>query len=207
MPNWCQNNVTFQHADPEMIRRVVAGYTGSGLLSEFLPIPDPLVNTMAGSYGADDPRQAELEQKEQANLAEFGHKNWYDWAVANWGTKWDITAEHNGDPAVSDDGLSVQFSFDSAWSPPMGAYEKMEELGFAVDAFYYEPGMGFCGRYTDGVDDYHEIRGTADEVEQVIPVDIDEMFAIVENMANWEAEEAEWEAKAANNTPNEKEQG
>lgn len=207
MPNWCQNVVTFQHTDPEMIRRVVAGYTGSGLLSEFLPIPDPLLNTMAGSYGAGDPRQAELEQKEQDNLRDFGHRNWYDWAVENWGTKWDITSEHNGDPTVSDDGLSVQFSFDSAWSPPIAAYEKMEELGFAVDAFYYEAGCAFCGRYSNGIDDYHEIRGTADEVEQVIPKEIDEMFAIVENMANWEAEEAEWEAKAANNTPNEKEQG
>jgi hypothetical protein len=196
--------VTFSHTDPEMIKRVVAGYTGEGLLGEFLPIPDKLVNTMAGSYGANDPRQAELEQREQENLVEFGHKNWYDWCVANWGTKWDINAENNGEPAVADDGLSVQFSFDSAWSPPIAAYEKMEELGFTVDAFYYEPGMAFCGRYSEGFDDYYELKGTADEVEKVIPEEIDEMFAIVENMSAWESEQ---EMEQANDTPNSKEEG
>lgn len=208
MPNWCNNVVTFEHEDPEMIRRVVAGYTGNGLLKEFLPIPDRLVNTMAGSYGANDPRQAELEQREEENLRDFGYKNWYDWCVAEWGTKWDITADGNGEPALSEDGRSVQFSFDSAWSPPLGAYEKLEELGFRVEAFYYEPGCAFCGRYADGVDDYYELRGTSDEVEKQIPQELDEMFAIVENMAMWEQDAAaDMAEEQANDTPNNKDEG
>lgn len=208
MPNYCDNVVTFSHQDPEMIRRVVAGYTGEGLMKEFHPIPDKLINTMAGSYGLDDPRQAELEAQEESNILEFGYKNWYDWAVDNWGTKWDVSADGNGEPSVSEDGLSVQFSFNSAWSPPVAFYERMEDLGFTVDAFYYEPGMGFCGRYTNGVDDYYELRGSADEVEKQIPGEIDEMFAIVERMADWEAEEAEWKAnEQANTAPNNEGQG
>lgn len=207
MPNWCDNVVTFSHADPEMIRRVVTGYTGEGLMAEFWPIPDKLINTIAGSYGDPD-QQAELEQRERENILEFGYRNWYDWALDNWGTKWDITSGENGDPSVSEDGLSVQFSFNSAWSPPLGFYERMEGLGFEVDAFYHEPGMAFCGRYRDGNDECYEMRGTADEVEQQIPPEIDEMFAIVENMANWEAEEAEWAAnEQANEAANNKEEG
>ena len=26
--------------------------------------------------------------EEKAALADIGHENWYDWSVANWGTKW-----------------------------------------------------------------------------------------------------------------------
>lgn len=189
MPNYCNNTVTFRHTDPEMIRRVVDGYASEGLFAEFHPIPDKLINTMAGSYGFGDPRQAELEAQEQANITEFGYKNWYDWAVANWGTKWDVTQQHNGDPEMSDDQLEVRISFDSAWSPPVAFYEKMEELGFEVDAYYYEPGMAFCGHYANGIDDYHEIPHTADEAEKVIPREIDEMFAIVESMSMWEEDE------------------
>ena len=54
---------------------------------------------------------------------------------------------------------------------------------------YYEPGMGFCGRWIDGVDDCVEITGmTADEVANTIDADIDEQFCISENMAQWEEE-------------------
>lgn len=198
MPNYCSNVVTFRHQDPEMIRRVVDGYASDGLFAEFHPIPDRLVNTMAGSYGFDDPRQAELEAQEQANIADFGYKNWYDWAVDNWGTKWDVTQQHNGDAEMSDDQLEVRMSFDTAWSPPVAFYEEMERQGFTVDAFYYEPGMAFCGRYADGLDDYHEIPGTADEAEQVIPREIDEMFAIVESMSMWEQDEESGMGQQAN---------
>jgi hypothetical protein len=189
MPNWCDNVVTFEHNDPVMICRVVTGYTGEGLMKEFHPIPDDLVNTMAGSYGADDARQAELEQREQANLAEYGYKNWYDWAVANWGTKWDFTSRDNGEAAVSDDGRSVQLSFNTAWSPPIAFYQRMEELGFKVNAFYFESGMGFCGRYSEGMDDYHEITGNSDWVEENIPWEIDEQFNISGQMGDWESEQ------------------
>jgi hypothetical protein len=171
-----------------MIRRVVTGYNGEGLIKQFFPCPEPLVNTIAGSYGDPD-KQADLAKKEEANLLEFGYKNWYDWCVDNWGTKWDVTSEGNGDAEISEDGLEVQLSFDSAWSPPVGFYEEMERQGFAVEAFYHEPGMAFCGRYADGFDDYHEIKGNADWVEANIPAEINEVFAIAESMAMWEDEE------------------
>lgn len=201
MPNWCQNVVTLGHADAAMIQRVVKGYTGKGIMQGFHPCPQELIDTMAGSYGAGTPEQAQLEARERANIEAYGAKNWYDWCVANWGTKWDITSDGNGEPAVGDDGLSVQFSFDSAWSPPVGFYGKMEELGFTVDAFYYEGGMGFCGRYSEGDDDYHEIKGNSDWVDANIPQEINDMFAISENMSTWEEEEAGEEQEGAETQP------
>jgi hypothetical protein len=77
-------------------------------------------------------------------------------------------------------------SFDTAWSPPIEFYENLEEQGFRIEAFYYEPGMAFCGVYEDGCDDQFDIEGDSDWVEKHIPRRIDEAFAIAESMEMWE---------------------
>jgi hypothetical protein len=56
---------------------------------------------------------------------------------------------------------------------------------------YYEPGMGFCGAWMDGEDEYYQIEGNSEWVEANIPEYIDEAFGISENMAQWEEENAE----------------
>lgn len=73
---------------------------------------------------------------------------WYDWRVNNWGTKWDIELQNMQDI----DSNTISATFDSAWSPPIEAYRKLESMGFTIDAFYYEGGMCFAGRYTNGND-------------------------------------------------------
>ena len=78
--------------------------------------------------------------------------DWYDWNVANWGTKWDIGGEQCGEPVR--DNKRVMVSFDSAWSPPIGLYEKLVEDGFLIHASYFEPGLGFCGTWINGWDNY-----------------------------------------------------
>ena len=109
----------------------------------------------------------------------------YEFCVSNWGTKWDVGGELD---IISKN--VVNLSFDSAWSPPIDVFSKMEELGFEVEAFYYEPGMCFCGKYTDGYDDYYELSGQdGDWVRDNIPTEIDEMFAISENLDQQEYEE------------------
>jgi hypothetical protein len=181
--------VKFEHDDPAMITRVVDAYTGQGLMQEFHPCPVELEDERSTTYGGSN--KDEQDALRASNTERFGYANWYDWRVANWGTKWDVTARDNGDPAVTDDGLGVQFSFCSAWAPPLEFYNKMQELGFRVDAFYYESGMAFCGRYNDGSDDYYEIKGNSDWVDENIPDEINIQFAISESMSEWEQEEAE----------------
>jgi len=115
-------------------------------MQEFHPCPSQLDDKASTIYGGDN--AAEQDALRASNTDQFGHDNWYDWRVANWGTKWDVNSNGNGDPAVSSDGLGVQLSFDSAWSPPLEFYGKMEELGFTVDAFYYEPGRSGARRWS-----------------------------------------------------------
>jgi hypothetical protein len=84
-------------------------------------------------------------------------------------------------------------SFDSAWAPPVRAYEKLEELGFRVEAHYYEGGMAFAGTYADGCDDEVNLEGmTADEIELDYP-ELYDCFGISESIREYEAENQEEE--------------
>ena len=187
MPNWCNNGITLRHADPAMIDRALKG--NEGLLMEFFPTPQELVDTMAGSYG-DDEKQRLLEAQEQSNLKKYGFKNWYDWNIANWGTKWDVSLEN----VERQDENTLTASFDSAWAPPIEAYVKLLSLGFEIEALYYEPGMCFVGKFTgsgeDYSDDYFEYSGeTSATIREAIGAELDDYFGISEEMAQYEDEE------------------
>lgn len=72
-------------------------------------------------------------------------EDWYSWNVNSWGTKWDTNAE-----IVEVTGDSISLSFDTAWAPPIAFYDKLVELGFEVNATFFESGMMFVGEYVDG---------------------------------------------------------
>ena len=189
MPNWCNNNVTLEHDDPKMIQRAFDALERGEFLQEFIPVPEQL-QIVAGCVGDPD-EQRKLESDTARNLRELGYGNWYDYCVGEWGTKWDV-----GDQGCSDihpDGTMLHTSFDSAWSPPVAAYEKLERLGFRVNAMFYEGGMAYAGSYQDGNCDDFEISGmSADEIEQNYP-ELDECFGISESIREYEAENEEEE--------------
>jgi hypothetical protein len=119
----------------------------------------------------------------------------YDWSVENWGTKWDVGGDDCQEPVISEDGKSADFYFDSAWAPPVQAYQTLDQNGFGVHAMYYESGMAFAGIWSDGFDDYYEFSGIkSEDVQQLLPAELDEFFAISETMAEWEDPEplTEW---------------
>lgn len=187
MPNWCNNNLVLEHDDPEMIRRAHAAFERGELLNEFIPVPEDLKIT-AGFLGSGD-EQKELERKTAENVAKYGYGNWYDYCIGEWGTKWDVGGDGQSD--VHPDGKMMHASFDSAWSPPVNAYEKLEKLGFRVEAQFYESGMAYAGSYSDGNCDEFNLEGvTADEIEQNYP-ELDECFGISESIREYEAENEE----------------
>jgi hypothetical protein len=188
MPNWCNNVVELYHEDVEMINRAKDAFKRGEFLNEFIPVPADL-NITAGSLGNTD-EQKELEAKQAANLEKHGYSTWYDFCVNEWGTKWDV----GGDDAIlnEDNTNALTLTFDSAWAPPINAYEKLEELGFQVKAYYYEPGMTFCGIYEDGDDNYYDFGGMNSEtVVDAVGEELNEMFGISECMAEWEEENEE----------------
>ena len=126
MPNWCMNNLTVEHDDPAMVDRFEKAYNAGNTCNEFIPVPEDI------------------------------GEGWYNFCVSNWGTKWDFGgAGHNGLDATRV-GNQVSCTFDSAWAPPIELYGKLVELGYNVKATYWEPGMGFCGIWDNGFDNYME---------------------------------------------------
>jgi hypothetical protein len=176
MPNWCGNTLTISHADPAMIIRAKEAFAQGEFLSEFVPIPAGLKDTT--SPNRDGTAEALLEQ--------YGYASWYDFCVNEWGTKWDV-GDGQGIQAWDDHELIVYF--DSAWGPPIAAYEKFMDLGFTVYATYYEPGTAFAGIWDNGDDDFYDLSGMdSGDVEQQLPSELDDAFGISESMAEHEAE-------------------
>lgn len=115
-------------------------------------------------------------------------EDWYSHNINEWGTKWDTGGTADMIHEQTDDEVFV--SFDTAWSPPVRFYEVMEELGWEIEAYYYEPGMAFCGKYTSGYgDEYYDIPESYEEAVENIPTDLDDMFAISERIAEYESEQ------------------
>ena len=48
------------------------------------------------------------------NIDKYGYKNWYDWACANWGTKWNACYQ-----TVLRKGRLLIIDFDTAWAAPI----------------------------------------------------------------------------------------
>jgi hypothetical protein len=192
MPNWCNNTLELQHKDPTMIERARAAMIRGEFLHEFIPVPKELSETVAGSFG-DTEEQAKLLEQTKANIEKFGYGNWYDFCVNEWGTKWDIGGNDYGAPTITEDGKMIA-GFDSAWSPPTTAMEKLAAMGFEVKLYYYEPGMCFAGIWEGNEDysndDYYEYGDmSSDEVAEQLPAELNDMFCISDTMAEYEDEE------------------
>lgn len=198
MPNWCSNSITIQGSTDTLKplwEQAQANWKNEdyGLLNAMVPIPEALKGTT--SPAPDDGSQPYVD----------GHTNWYDWCINNWGTKWDINDEgleftDNGDGTASITGW-----FESAWAPPIAAYNTFldDNDGCSLYSSYEEGGMDFAGIYEDGDDDYMEnlseaceavVRGTETLEEQSeLFRRLDDEFDLVENRREYIEEQIEEE--------------
>ena len=190
MPNWCSNHITVRGTNQAEIQRLAKAFAEGEFCHAVIPTPQDLTDTVSGFLGNGDEQKA-LEAKTEANIEKYGYANWYDFQVAKWGTKWDVSCE---EVEIDEDGLGFSGGFDSAWSPPMGVVEALVEQGYEVTLYYYEPGMAYVGKFEDGVDDYYEYGGeNSKTVRAAIGDELDDMFGISEAMAEYEAENEEEE--------------
>jgi len=162
MPNWCSNVATINHGFKEKIDEIE---------NELNKPKDDVA-----LFQSLRPRPAEFEEE------------WYGWNIENWGTKWEASVY---DFERLDDN-NIRVNFDTAWGPPIALYDYLFENGYDTTAYYDESGMAFCGKYEYGSDDSYDYSDmNSAEVQDDIPSDIDEMFAISEQMQDREAEDEE----------------
>lgn len=131
MPNWCNNSFSIT-GNTESIKDLWEAAQTAG--------PD-------GGFGLLNA------------IAPIGEYWEYGTAVETWGTKWDVSDEglefiDNGDGTASISGW-----FDSAWSPPIGAYEQLaaDFDSCIIECSYYESGMDFGGFWSsENGDEYFD---------------------------------------------------
>lgn len=149
MPNWCSNYLEISHK--RKMPKALAAWNEGKFLETLIPMPKAL-NVTHGCLGPkDSPEQIKLLAAMKKNMEKYGYESWYKWRLDHWGTKWDIGRDIDDD-LVELHNNTLRVSFDSAWSPPVKAYEKLYHAGFVIKAFYFEPGVGFCGEFVDGQD-------------------------------------------------------
>lgn len=209
MPNWCSNSIEIV-GPRDKIRAVweAAKQENKGLLNALRPMPEGL-DIVAGRVGAEgSPEQVELELREAENLEKHGARNWYDWAVNNWSTKWDVSLEgleyEEDTDGNFDNGTGIPYAritgwFDSAWSPPTNAVAHFCETNpdVRVTLDYYEPGMCFVGRMIADngeveEDDCVDYGGaTSKTVRGIVGREMCEMWNLEEELASYEEDEEE----------------
>ena len=129
---------------------------------------------------------------------------WYEWNVANWGTKWDIGPINNLSYEKIDKEYVIDITFDSAWSPPVEAMKKLFDLyqkrGLNLEMEYFEPGCAFLGKCstTDGdFDDQYFDYSSLKELKKYVKMlnhdlalnEIDYMEESAKELAEFEKEE------------------
>ena len=135
MPNWCMNEVTFYFEDEET-------------RDDFLKSVEDWVEISTDLGG-------KLHTQKENSVFRFNKIlpmpvddedfDWHEWCCRNWGTKWEPDVVLFDRP----DKLSVYMEMYTAWSPPLGIYEKLHEdwehRGMSCDWFYREDGIQVAG--------------------------------------------------------------
>lgn len=166
MPNWCSNCI-----------EIVGPKT---LIKDLWTRAQPNPETDLGLLAAMRPEPSYDNDEE-----------WFGWRTSSWGTKWDVDVENLRYEEFGDNAM-ISGMIDTAWSPPIEAFQFFAEENSNVfsSVKYYEPGIGFVGRWsTDDGDDCYDLSGeTSDTIKETIPLELDELFAISDTLASYEDE-------------------
>jgi hypothetical protein len=142
MPNWVSTTLTVRGSEEE-IKRFKDGIKDSKILESYVPCPTELHETVAGYVGDD--KAEEHRKQQESNIAKYGHKDWYDWAYDNWGTKWaDCDTDISEPMAFSDGSWEVQARYMTAWGPADAGFLKVSAMfPTLLFTFDYDEEAGF----------------------------------------------------------------
>ena len=137
MPNNTDVRVYIDHTSKKRIDDMETIFSNDYPFDKIIPMPDDIIRG-----------NLTMEQRELSK-----GRNWYDWCVANWNTKWDAynVIVHR----LSDTSLYV--TMETAWSPPIPIFQKLLELGFEVSAYYLDEGYNYVGQFECGEDFCYEV--------------------------------------------------
>ena len=132
MPNWCQQYGEVRGPNKEIKRFIEAmrieqteewkaipdWNRNEWDMNQLFPIPTELHETVSGYVGEE--KAEEHSKQQESNLAKYGYKDWYDWANANWDTKWGACNVDFDENRFEENSTSIDIHWESAWSPAVG---------------------------------------------------------------------------------------
>jgi hypothetical protein len=146
MPNWCHNRAKITFPNKELHQKFEIAIKDGCLFSAFVPL----------DLGTGDDKW-DLEK-----------------AVELWGTKWEPSEIKTEEVPVSmdDSDIELNISFETAWAPPIGFYERLNKnYGVFVFAMFHEGGEQVFGQciYRASVEkiDYHNYPNTHLQLDRI----------------------------------------
>jgi hypothetical protein len=139
MPNWCNQYGEVRGSNKELKRfieaiRIEQTEEWKAIpewnrtewdMNQLFPIPTELHETVSGYVGEE--KAEEHRKQQESNLAKYGHKDWYDWANANWDTKWGACRVDFDEDTFDENSNSINLYWESAWSPAVGLMKNISE--------------------------------------------------------------------------------
>lgn len=147
MPNWTSNRI-YAEGDEIDLRAFLEAVKWQDTILDFnriIPMPEILKHTGSGhrtiagqtvtSWYVIDPAEPLSNDdgvrlftpEEEAALADIGHRDWYAWCNANWGTKWNAAyAEIEDEGSVPYGGVAITFL--TAWVAPDPIFHRLGKL-------------------------------------------------------------------------------
>lgn len=139
MPNWTANKIVVSGdkdelncfldtvSNPEAEREDDKAFD----FNRIIPMPEILKHTHTGGgtmWFEDENGKSRLPtEAESAEFERIGYNNWYDWAVANWGTKWSAFETEIEASEVDFAGV-INITFNTAWCHPRPIFDKLREM-------------------------------------------------------------------------------
>jgi len=176
MPNHISTNfrVTGPTAEVKRFIKDAAGQGSVLSLNNLLPMPSELqfvsspvkimtqaeidkqwadwkINKEAGknsSFEKDKPFGLGItKENSDSYKAKYGVDNWYDWTIANWGSKWGVYDETEWDITEDGDISSAGIWYQTAWSPVTIAWERISKNYPTLEFFheFADEGGAFVG--------------------------------------------------------------
>lgn len=189
MPNHCTNRLHVSGDTKQLddfVRRITIGEE-EYRIAQLIPMPTVLEGTQSPSASSPEPdpkwaewladgsinqerydematNRRETYEKGEKAFAETGYRDWYSWAVNNYGTKWGDYDHHYFDR----DGENLSIGYETAWGPFEDYFWERVSLMFPGLEFiivYEECGMDFAGvhKFTAGRKVYEDHHGALSE--------------------------------------------